>query len=60
MAEAALKSAQADYERNKVEAAGPDVPFLKRDMDRAREMFQEQADRRRPRATTRRRTTSWP
>src|SRR5512140_2706159 len=31
MAEAALKSAQADYERNKVEAAGPDIPFLKRD-----------------------------
>ena len=41
LAEANLKSAQADYERYKVEAAGPDVPFLKRDMDRAREMFQE-------------------
>ena len=40
MAEAALKSAQADYERNKVEAAGPDVPFFKRDLERAREMFQ--------------------
>jgi HlyD family secretion protein len=41
MAEAALKSAQADYERNKVEAAGPDIPFLKRDMERARQMFSE-------------------
>ncbi len=39
MAEASLKSAQAEYERAKVEAAGPDIPFLKRDMDRAREMF---------------------
>jgi HlyD family secretion protein len=39
VAEAALKSAQAEYERNKVEAAGPDVPFLKRDMERARQMF---------------------
>src|SRR3974390_924562 len=34
VAEAQLKSAQADYERNKVEAAGPDVPFLKKDMER--------------------------
>ena len=39
MAEATLKSAQADYERNKVEAVGPDIPFLKRDMERARQMF---------------------
>ena len=39
MAEASLKSAQAEYERAKVEAAGPDIPFLKRDMDRTREMF---------------------
>jgi HlyD family secretion protein len=39
IAEASLKSAQADFERNKVEAAGPDVPFLKRDLERAREMF---------------------
>ena len=38
---ARCKSAQADYERNKVEAAGPDVPFLKRDMERARQMFQD-------------------
>jgi len=41
MADAMLKSAQADYERSKVEALGPDVPFLKRDMERARQMFQE-------------------
>ncbi len=38
-AQANLKSAQADYERYKVDAAGPDVPFLKRDMERARQMF---------------------
>ncbi len=41
MAEATLKSALADYERNKVEAVGPDIPFLKRDMERARQMFGE-------------------
>jgi HlyD family secretion protein len=41
LADANLQSAQADYQRYKVEAAGPDVPFLKRDMERAREMFQE-------------------
>jgi HlyD family secretion protein len=39
MAEAALKSAQAEYERNKIESAGPDIPFLKRDMERARQIF---------------------
>src|SRR5689334_13216720 len=38
-AEAALASAKADYERNKVDAAGPDLPFLKRDMERARTLF---------------------
>jgi HlyD family secretion protein len=38
MAEAAVASAKADYERNKVEAAGPDLPFLKRDMERARSL----------------------
>jgi HlyD family secretion protein len=41
MAAAALKSAHAEHERNKVEAAGPDIPFLKRDMERARQMFGE-------------------
>lgn len=38
-AEAAVASARADYERYKVEALGPDLPFLKRDMERARKMF---------------------
>ena len=42
MAEAALTSAKAEYERYKVEATGPDIPFLKRDMQRARSMFDEQ------------------
>jgi HlyD family secretion protein len=41
MAEAALKSAQADYERDKVEAAGPDLPFLKRDLERAQDELEE-------------------
>ena len=39
VAQAVLRSAQADYERYKVDATGPDVPFLKRDMERARSMF---------------------
>ena len=37
-AEAALASAKADYGRAQVEAAGPDLPFLKRDMERARSL----------------------
>ena len=41
MAEAELKSAQADFERNQVEAAGPDVPFLKKDLERADKMFRD-------------------
>ncbi|MFB3826363.1 MAG: efflux RND transporter periplasmic adaptor subunit [Bryobacteraceae bacterium] len=41
MAEAAVNSARADLERYKVEAAGPDLPFLKRDMERARQMFSD-------------------
>ena len=39
VAQAAVRSAQADYKRYEVEATGPDVPFLKRDMERARNMF---------------------
>jgi len=39
VAEAALHSSQADYERYKVDAKGPDVPFLKQDADRAGKMF---------------------
>ena len=38
-AEATLTSAKADYERYQVEAMGPDIPFLKRDMERARSLF---------------------
>jgi HlyD family secretion protein len=38
-AEAGVKSAQADYERYKVDAAAPDLPFLLNDRDRARKMF---------------------
>jgi len=39
VAEAAVKSALAEFERYKIEAAGPDLPFLKRDMERARKMY---------------------
>jgi HlyD family secretion protein len=39
VSQAALRSSQADYERFKVDATGPEVPFLKRDMERARTMF---------------------
>jgi len=39
VAEATLKSARADYARTKIEAAGPDVPFLKRDLERAGQLF---------------------
>jgi HlyD family secretion protein len=41
VAEAQLKSAQADLARNQVEAEGPDVPFLKKDADRARMMHEQ-------------------
>ena len=41
VAQATLRSAQADYERYKVDATGPDVPFLKRDAERAAKMFTE-------------------
>src|SRR5579871_1172712 len=39
VAEAALKTARADYERYKVDAEGREVPFLKREMERAQRMF---------------------
>ncbi len=38
-AEAGVNSAKADYERYKVDAEGPDLPFLKRDRERSRTMF---------------------
>jgi HlyD family secretion protein len=41
VAEATVKTAKAELERYQVEAAGPDVPFLRRDMERARKMFHE-------------------
>jgi HlyD family secretion protein len=40
-AAAALASAKATLERNKVDAEGPDVPFLKLSMDRAEREFKE-------------------
>jgi HlyD family secretion protein len=38
-AEAAEQSAAASWERNKVEAEGPDLPFLKTALDRARKLY---------------------
>ena len=40
-AEANLASSQADYQRSKVDAEGPDVPLLKRQYDRAVEMAKD-------------------
>ncbi len=40
-AEAALDSSKAQLERNKVDAEGPDVPFLKLNMDRAQQMYKD-------------------
>ncbi len=40
-AEANLASSQADYERAKVDAEGPDVPLLKRQLDRNTEMAKD-------------------
>lgn len=40
-AAAVVDSAKADYERYQVEALGPDLPFLKRDMERAQKMFRD-------------------
>ncbi|MGI8988778.1 MAG: efflux RND transporter periplasmic adaptor subunit [Bryobacteraceae bacterium] len=39
IAEAGVNSAKADYDRYKVDAEGPDLPFLKRDRDRAQRLF---------------------
>ena len=41
VSEANLKSARADYERFKIDAEGPDVPFLKRDRERAVRLFSD-------------------
>src|ERR1700693_4691530 len=40
-AQAAKDSATATLERNKVDAEGPDVPFLKLNMERAEQMLKE-------------------
>ncbi len=40
-AEAAEQAALASFERNKVEAEGPDLPFLKSAMERARKLHQD-------------------
>lgn len=40
-AQAAADSAKASLERNKVDAEGPDVPFLKLNMERAQQMFKD-------------------
>ncbi len=40
-AQAARDSATAALERNKVDAEGPDVPFLKLNMDRAQQMYKD-------------------
>ncbi|MDQ2901655.1 MAG: efflux RND transporter periplasmic adaptor subunit [Acidobacteriota bacterium] len=39
IAVAGVNSAKADYDRYKVDAEGPDLPFLKRDRDRAQRLF---------------------
>lgn len=38
---AQIDSAEADYEKLKVDAVGPDLPFLKNDRDRAHDLFQQ-------------------
>jgi HlyD family secretion protein len=40
-AQAAMQSSEATLERNKVEAEGPDVPFQKINMERARQMCKD-------------------
>jgi HlyD family secretion protein len=40
-AQSALEAAEAAYQRNLVDAEGPDVPFLKRDMDRAHDLYKQ-------------------
>jgi HlyD family secretion protein len=40
-AQSALQAAEASYQRNLVDAQGPDVPFLKRDMDRAHDLYKQ-------------------
>lgn len=41
-AQANLTAAEAEYEKSKVEAEGPDVPFARRNVDRAEQLSREQ------------------
>ncbi|MGA8014119.1 MAG: efflux RND transporter periplasmic adaptor subunit [Candidatus Acidiferrales bacterium] len=40
-AEAAQQAAEASYRKNLVDAEGPDVPFLKNDVDRAHDLYKQ-------------------
>jgi HlyD family secretion protein len=40
--QAAQESAKAALERNQVEAEGPDVPFMKKNMDRAQQLYKDE------------------
>ena len=40
-AQAALEAAEASYQKNLVDAEGPDVPFLKNDMNRAHDLYKQ-------------------
>jgi HlyD family secretion protein len=40
--QAAQESAKAALERNQVEAEGPDVPFMKRNMERAQQLYKDE------------------
>jgi len=40
-AEAAQQAAEAAYQKNLVDAEGPDVPFLKQDMERAHDLYKQ-------------------
>jgi HlyD family secretion protein len=40
-AEAAEQAAEASYQKNLVDAEGPDVPFLKTDMERAHNLYEQ-------------------
>jgi HlyD family secretion protein len=41
VSQAQLASTRAELERYQVDASGPDIPFLRRDMERARQMWQQ-------------------
>jgi HlyD family secretion protein len=40
-AQSARQAAEASYQKNLVDAEGPDVPFLKNDMDRAHDLYKQ-------------------